>query len=247
MTVADIYAFLNELFPFSTACDWDNSGLLVGNKNATVTKAVIALDCNDSVIAEAQKMGAELIITHHPVIFPEIHSVLSDSLVHRLIKSGISVICAHTNLDKADGGVNDCLAAALELKNVETIKTIDDFSIKIGNSNDALTPDEFAKFVGNKLGIIPRYCVGSSKIKRIAVCGGSGGDFLDDAINAGADAFVTADIKHHILLEAAHRGITLIDGGHFATEDTVIEPLKSLLQGKFPEILFKTNHFSVIR
>ena len=247
MKVKDIYNFLDVLFPFSSACEWDNSGLLVGNKNATVTKVIIALDCTDSVINEAEATGAELIITHHPVIFPEVNSVLTDSLLHRLISNNISVISAHTNLDKGKGGVNDCLAKTLVLQNIETIKADNDFCIKIGNTEKAFTPDEFAKYVGDKLGIVPRYCIGNKNVEKVAVCGGSGGDFLGAAINAGADAYVSADIKHHVFLDAAHQGITLIDCGHFATEDTVIEPLKALLQNNFPEITFISNHFSVIR
>lgn len=247
MTVFDIYNFLDSRFPFSSACEWDNSGLLIGDKNAIVTKAVIALDCTDSVITEAEQMGAELIITHHPIIFPEINSVLADSLVHRIIHSGISVISAHTNLDKAKDGVNDCLAKTLGLKKIKTLPTEDNFSIRIGELGKELPPESFARLVGEKLHYVPRLCFGNRNIKRVAVCGGSGGDFLDDAIKANIDAFVTADVKHHVFLKAAHYGITLIDGGHFATEDTVIEPLKCILAKQFPEVLFVTNHFSVIR
>lgn len=247
MTVSDIYKFLDAFCPFSTACEWDNSGLLIGDKNATVTKVIIALDCTDSVITEAEITGAELIITHHPVIFPSVNSVLSDSVVHRLVKSDISVISAHTNLDKAERGVNYCLAKFLGLHSVSSIDVSDGFSIRCGELESPFTPDEFVKYVGEKLGIMPRYCVGNRNIKRVAVCGGSGGDFLGDAIKAGTDAYVTADIKHHVFLEAAHQGITLIDGGHFATEDTVIAPLKNLLSINFPKITFRTNHSSVIR
>ena len=247
MTVFDIYNFLDSRFPFSDACEWDNSGLLIGDKNATVTKAIIALDCTDSVIAQAKQIGAELIITHHPIIFPEINSVLAEGLIHRVINSGISVISAHTNLDKAKGGVNDCLAKALGLKKIKVLHTKDNFSIRIGELGNEMSPQAFAGFVGEKLNYIPRFCVGNRNIKRVAVCGGSGGDFLDDAIKANADAYVTADVKHHVFLNAAHHGITLIDGGHFATEDTVIEPLRSILQKQFPDILFTANHLSVIR
>lgn len=247
MTVFDIYKFLDAFCPFSTACEWDNSGLLIGNKNAPVTKAIIALDCTDSVLTETENTGAELIITHHPVIFPSVNSVLADSLLHRLIKNGISVISVHTNLDKAERGVNYCLAKHLGLHSVFSIDATDGFSIRCGELDTTFTPDEFAKYAGEKLGIIPRFCSGNRRISRVAVCGGSGGDFLDDAIKAGADAYVTADIKHHVFLDAANRGITLIDGGHFATEDTVIEPLKNLLSIKFPTIKFLTNHTSVIR
>ena len=130
MTVNDIYSFLNEFAPFDTACDFDNAGLLIGAKDAEVDKCIIALDCTEAVVDEAIQKGAQLIITHHPVIFSGLKSVLADSLVYRLIENNISVISAHTNLDIADGGVNDCLAKALGLKDVKKIVCDDGFSFK---------------------------------------------------------------------------------------------------------------------
>ncbi len=246
MKVNDIYLFLNELCPFDTACDFDNAGLLVGDKDASVTKVVVALDCTESVVNQAIELGAELIITHHPVIFSPLKSVLSGSIAYKLIKNGISVISAHTNLDVADGGVNDCLANALELKQVEKIICEDGFSFRKGVLDNEYTPTDFAKFVGQRLNFSPRFTIGKKNIKTVAVCGGSGGDMLYDAIKAGANALVTADVKHHVLLEAAQLSFTLIDCGHFNTEDVVIEPLKSVLCEKFPNIAFFTNHESYI-
>ena len=247
MTVLDIFEFLNERFPFSTAAEWDNSGLLLGDKKNTVTKVVISLDCTESTVNLAEEIGAELIITHHPLIFPETESILANTLIPRLNERGISLISAHTNLDKATGGVNDCLSAALGLKNVKKIPTFEDFTINLGEIDKELSPEDFAKYVGEKLKVTPRFNEGKTSIKTVAVCGGSGGDFLPYAINANADAYVTADIKHHVFLDANICGITLVDGGHYATEDTVTEPLKALLQTKFPRILFVTNHIIAFR
>ena len=246
MTVNDIYAYLNEFCPFDTACDFDNVGLLVGDKNATVTKAVIALDCTLDAVNQAIETGAELIITHHPVIFSPLKSVTAESIVYRLIKNNISVISAHTNLDVADGGVNDCLAATLNLCDVETVVADDGFTFRKGVLDTECTPDEFALYVKNALNFSPRFTVGQGKIKTVAVCGGSGGDMLYDALNAGADALVTAEVKHHVFLDAADIGFTLIDCGHFNTEDVVVKPLKNLLSKKFPDITFTTNHKSYI-
>ncbi len=246
MTVNDIYLFLNDFCPFDTASDFDNAGLLIGDKNATVTKAVIALDCTKSAIDKACEIGAELIITHHPVIFGGIKKVMSDSIVYRLVKSGISVISAHTNLDIADGGVNDCLATALGLTEIEKVVCDDGFSFRIGSLSREHSPADFAKYAGEKLNFSPRFTVGKKAVKRVAVCGGSGGDMLADAVTAGADAYVTADVKHNVFLDAARLGITLIDCGHFNTEDIVIEPLKNVLCDKFRDILFITDHNSVI-
>lgn len=246
MTVNDIYLFLNELCPFDTASDFDNAGLLIGDKNATVTKAVIALDCTESAINKAIDTGAQLIITHHPVIFGGIKNVLSDSIVYRLIKNGISVISAHTNLDIADGGVNDCLAKALGLTEIQKIVCDDGFSFRIGALGREYSPADFAKYAGEKLNFSPRFTVGKKAVGRVAVCGGSGGDMLANAVSAGADAYLTADVKHNVFIEAANIGITLIDCGHFSTEDVVIEPLKKALCDKFSDILFITDHNSVI-
>lgn len=247
MTVFDIYNFLNERFPFNTAAEWDNSGLVIGDKNNIVTKAVISLDCTEDTVKLAEDIGAELIITHHPLIFPETESLLANALIPRLESQNISLISAHTNLDKAVGGVNDCLAQVLGLKNVKTVPTLEGFSIKLGELENELTPEQFARYVGERLKVTPRFSKGSRNIRHVAVCGGSGGDFLPDAIVAAADAFVTADIKHHVFLDAGISGVTLIDGGHYATEDTVIEPLKNILQAKFTEILFVSNHFIAFR
>ncbi len=246
MKVNDIFEFLNEFCPFDTACDFDNTGLLIGDKDCDVTRVVVALDCTEDVINEATKIGAELIITHHPVIFSPLKSVTADGIAYRLIKSGISVISAHTNLDITDGGVNDCLAKALKLRNVEKIVCEDGFSFRKGVLDKEYTPDEFALYVKEALNFSPRFTIGKTKIKTVAVCGGSGGDMLYDAVNANADALVTADVKHNIFIEAANMDFTLIDCGHFNTEDVVIEPLKSILSKKFPDITFVTNHKSYI-
>ncbi|MBR5011347.1 MAG: Nif3-like dinuclear metal center hexameric protein [Clostridia bacterium] len=246
MTVNDIYSFLNDFAPFDTACDFDNAGLLIGEKDAEVDKCIVALDCTEAVVDEAIQKGAQLIITHHPVIFSGLKSVLADSLVYRLIENNISVISAHTNLDIADGGVNDCLAKALGLKEIKKIVCDDGFSFKCGQLNDDISPESFAKYVGEKLNFSPRFTVGKKKIKTVAVCGGSGGDLFPTAIKNGCDALVTADVKHNFFIDAAAQGFTLIDCGHFNTEDVVIEPLKELLSEKFGDVQFFTNHTSYI-
>ena len=246
MTVNDIYSFLDEKFPFALACDFDNCGLLIGDKNATVTKAVVCLDCTASAVDTAIKSGAELIISHHPVIFSGLKEVLSHSIVHRIIQNNISVISAHTNLDSACGGVNDTLAAVLQLENVEKVISSDGLIYRKGVLKNSLSPAEFAKFVGEKLSISVRYTAGARDIKNVAVCGGSGADFLYDVAAMGLDALVTADIKHHFFVDADRLGITLIDGGHFCTENVVINPLTELLQKQFPQISFTADNTSPV-
>lgn len=247
MTVNDIYSFLDERFPFSLACDFDNAGLLLGDKNATVTKAVVCLDCTVSAVDKAIDLGAELIISHHPVIFSGLKEVLSDSIVHRIIQNNISVISAHTNLDSACGGVNDTLASILELENVESVTGDDGLIYRKGTLKNPLSPAALAKFVGEKLGIAVRYATGTRDIKTVAVCGGSGADFLYDTAAQGLDALVTADVKHHFFVDADRLGITLIDGGHFHTENVVINPLTALLQKQFPDIIFTADNTAPVK
>ncbi len=247
MTVRDIYNFLDGKFPFTGALDYDNSGLLIGDAEQTVSGAIVCLDCTNSTIELAEKTGAQLIITHHPVIFDPIRSILQGDIVHEIIKHGISVISAHTNLDTAEGGVNDALANALSLQNIEKIVCNDGFTFRKGNLGTPMTADELAEFAGKTLGIKPRYTDGNKKIYTVAVCGGSGGNMIADAIDSGADAYITGDIKHNIFVYAANVGFTIMDCGHFATEQTVIEPLTALLRSKFSDIRFYVDRNSYIK
>lgn len=247
MTVKDIYDYLDALCPFDSALDFDNAGLLIGSYNSPVEKAVVSLDCTKAAVKQAKDMRAELIITHHPVIFGGIKAISSDSIYSDLIKSGINVISAHTNLDSADGGVNDCLVKTLGLENTKKIVCADGFSFRRGSLPFETSPAALAKYAGEKLNFSPRFVEGNTVIKTVAVCGGSGGDFLQQAYDAGCEAYITAECKHHVFIQAENLGITLIDCGHFATEDVVTEPLKNNLQAAFPDIVFAANHESGIK
>lgn len=247
MIVYDFYDFLDERYDFSSALEFDNVGLLVGDGREKVTGVLVCLDCTDEAIGEAVKLGANLIVTHHPVIFDPLKAVTEQSLVYRLIRNGISVISAHTNLDQADGGVNDALAETLGLQNIEKIADREGFLYRIGELPESMTSDELAKMVGEKLSLRVKFVGNNSFIKRVAVCGGAGGSMLADVIGAGVDAFVTADVKHNVFLDAHAEGLTLIDAGHFNTEDTVIEKLTAELLAKFPELNIKSFHFSPIK
>lgn len=247
MIVYDIYDFLDEKYDFSSALSYDNVGLLVGDGRDTVRGILVCLDLTDEAISEAVKIGANLIVTHHPVIFDPLKSVTEQSLVYRLIRNGISVISAHTNLDQADGGVNDALAESLGLSNVEKIADSEGFLYRIGEFEEPLSSDELAKLVGEKLSVPVKYVGNSSFIKRVAVCGGSGGSMLSDVLLSGADAFVTADVKHNVFMEAHSSGITLIDAGHFNTENVVVDILGKELIKAFSDVRLKTFNYSPIK
>lgn len=247
MTVKDIFDFLNNRFPVETACGFDNVGLLVGDPDVTVSSAVIALDCTDAVIESASKLNAKLIITHHPVIFDPLKSVLADTIVYKLIKNGISVISMHTNLDVGQGGVNDSLCAALGLTQVEKVAGGDGYMLNRGVLSPVLSSDELAAYLKERLGGGIKYVGTDKKIEKVLVCSGSGGGYLYDTARLCCDALITADIKHNVFLDAERLGIALFDAGHFNTEDVVTEPLKQLLEQSLEGIAFTVCHTSEIK
>lgn len=246
MRIKSIFDFLNEKFPVETACDFDNVGLLIGNKNRSVTKVLVALDCTNAAVDEAIKIGAQLIVTHHPVIFEPIKSIDADGKIGRLIENKISVISMHTNFDQGINGINDVLCQKIGLKNVKPLTARDGYVLKVGET-DNLTADEFAQKLKTSLNTTVRFTDSGKRINRVMVCSGAGGGFLDDAVNAGADALVAADIKHSVFLEADEKGICLFDAGHFETEDIAVEPLKEMLQNEFKNTQFFTNHYYPVK
>lgn len=247
MTVQNIFDFLNEKFPTDSACNFDNVGLLVGDPDTEVQKAVIALDCTLSAINTAVNKGAQLIITHHPIIFNPLKQVLAGSAVYEVIKSGISVISMHTNLDVGVGGVNDCLSSALTLNNVTKVAAEDGYLLNTGELTTPLYPDDLAVYIKGKLGGAVKYFGADKEIKRVLLCSGSGGSYLSEALRHNCDALITADVKHNQFLDAERLGISLFDAGHFDTEDIVIEPLKEILQAQFPNIAFIADRISKIK
>ncbi len=241
MTVNDIFQFLNKLFPVENAMDFDNVGILIGDPEKSVNKALICLDCTSETIKIAKNTASDLIITHHPVIFDPIKNILADSVQFELIKSDISVISMHTNLDIGVNGVNDTLCNILELKNIASLPCCDGYTIKSGiiPKTDA---NGLAKLIKAKIGGCIKYVDGGKPISNVLVCGGSGGNYIKEAIDGRFDALITADIKHHHFLMAADNSVSLFDAGHFNTEDIIIEPLKALLTDNFNDVEFITYH-----
>ena len=248
MILREIYDYIDSFAPFSTQCDFDNAGFLVGNESEELSFGVVALDVTSEAIDFAESVGANLIVTHHPVIFEGLKSVKSDSLVYRLVKSGISVISAHTNLDMAKGGINDILCEILGLENVcGALPEGDVFSARIGNLSEPLTPDEFGAAIQMNLGPASiKYVKGKENIFKVAVCSGSGGSMLNELAESEIQAFVTADVKHNLFLEASRLGISLYDCGHFDTEDIIVGPLTARLNEKFGN-KFREFHSDIIK
>lgn len=247
MTVLDLYEYLDQRAPFSTALSFDNCGILLGDEEARVTKALVCLDVTDAVAKEAIACGAELIISHHPVIFHGLKRILKGDLVYQLIQAGITVVSAHTNLDMAEYGVNHQLAMACGLV-LDTIRCFPkeeerqtDGCGLVGRLESPLQPEELALSVKESLsaGCI-KLVAGSREIETVVVSCGAGSFLLDEAIYAGVDALVTSEVKHHEMLAAKAAGLTLIDAGHYETEQIVIRPLAEELAEQFSSISFYT-------
>lgn len=246
--VEEIRAFLDELAPQALAEDWDNVGALV-DCGSNVTSVMMALDITDEVVTEAEMAGCQLIVSHHPVIFHPVRTITdgdpTGQILLELAERGVAAICAHTNLDAAQGGVNDCLAQTLELTQIEQLHQdgVDregrPYGIgRVGLAHcPGLTAGEYAAFVKEKLGAASvRFADGGRPVHRVAVGGGSCGSMVADALAAGCDTFVTADVKYDQYLQAKAQGLTLMDAGHFATENVVCAPLARWLSDRFPGV-----------
>ena len=251
-TVKDIMNFMESLAPRSMKMDWDNVGLLCGSSSAPVTKILLALDPFEHVCKEAADWGADLLVTHHPLIFRPVSAVTDSCDTTRsimlLCRHGISAINAHTNLDCAPGGVNDVLAEALGLQNVQVVKPdgVDTEGrpyglLRMGEVAEQELP-AFLSHVKEALGCNGlRYADGGKTVHKVAVGGGSCAGELMDALDAGCDTFVTADVKYNSFWDAEFVGINLIDAGHFATENPIVRVLAQKIAAAFPEVEVKIS------
>ena len=251
-TVTHIYDAIDRLAPFWLTMDFDNTGVLVGDRNREVSCALLALDCTPAVVEQAKQLGAQLIVTHHPVIFHPLKRVNEDAVVYQLIRSDIAVISAHTNLDIAQGGVNDALASAIGLRDCRGLELLNEqtgaWLGRIGTLPEPLSPEAFAAHIKACLNAASvKFAAAPRAIHTVALCSGSGADCLDAAISAGADALLTSEVKQHEYLAAAAAGISIFDAGHFDTEDIVIEPLRDYLAKEIPDVHFFTTHRSAIQ
>lgn len=227
--VKDFYDFLNSIAPFETQEDWDNSGMLVGDMDAEVKKVAVVLDITHEEIKKAKAIGADLIISHHPVIFNPIKSVTSGSVPYELVASSINALCCHTPLDIADGGTNDSLA---ELLGIEVTRTENPI-LRLGTV-EPTTAENLAGKIAKTLNTKVRYADTGRKIEKIAICTGAGCSLIEAA--GEIDAFITGDASHHNFLDCVQAGITLIAAGHYETEIVVVPVLVKKLQARFPDI-----------
>lgn len=230
-----IFAWENRI-PLFLQEEWDNCGLQAGRTSNECTGIVFALDLFYDVIDECEKQNANLIVTHHPAVFVPLKSVTDQTytgeMILKCIEKDISVYSSHTNLDWVNGGVNDVITDLLNLSDVSALRKFEDdkllkYSIGEGRIGkiEKTTLSEFAKNIKNVFDApnIIFYGDENKKIEKVAVLGGSGMDFAEDALKSGADVLVTADIKYHGACDYVEKGLTLIDIGHYWSEFPVMK------------------------
>ncbi len=235
--LSDLYGRIAELAPVELKLGFDNVGLLVGSWEDEVDRVLCALDITEEVIEEGKRLGADLLVSHHPLFFELKNVTDSDttgSRVLHLARAGMSAICMHTNLDIAPGGVNDVLAGVLGISDAAPFGA--ERCGRVGWVEEQSLPDFMGRVKAalNAGGL--RYVDAGRPVHRVAVLGGAGGNDMTDALEAGADTYVTADVKHHQFIDARELGLNLIDAGHFSTENVVVPVLAELIASSFPEV-----------
>lgn len=245
ITVRDVESTLYNWAPSGLAAIWDNVGLLVGAPDREVKKILTTLDITESVVDEAVQTGADLIVAHHPVMNCTWHPVQTlrtddrqGRILTGLVENYISAICMHTNLDAADGGVNDALAEKLGLLQTEYLT--DEKIGRVGTLKCQIPLVEFTRFVVKSLGCNGlRYTNCGRPVHRVAVGGGACGEYIAQAIALGCDTFVTSDLRYHDFLDT--KELNLIDAGHFPTEQVIVPELCRRLQAAFSAVSVSTS------
>lgn len=239
MTVYELYKQLCELIPPSLSCDWDNDGdMCMPIPEREVRRVLIALDITGEVVKTAIEGDYDLILSHHPLLFHGLkHLVAGEMTAHKCIelcRAGISAFSFHTRLDAVEGGVNDVLATLLDME--DAIPFGNDSIGRIGNLKCEMTAEKFAGLVARRLDAPAVTLSDAGKtVRRVAVLGGSGGDFMREALSVGADTYVTGDAGFHHIVDAPQLGINLIVAGHHHTEHPICAHLSDMIRDLVPE------------
>ena len=236
MKASELIRPIEEFAPVYEQEKWDNCGFSVGDPNMEVSKALVALDCTESVVDEAIETGADIIITHHPLIFGGVKKITPRNelgrIIYKAVRNNIAIYAAHTNMDKAAGGVSSVMADKLGLCCRE-ILTPDGFGIA-GSLEEELSVEEFVGKLKNAFGVDVVRCSApfKEKISRVAVCGGSGKSFIADAMGKGAQVYVTGDITYHDFY--AEKGFMVMDIGHYFSEYSIVDVFANIVYKNFP-------------
>ena len=237
--ISDVYSFLDEKYPLSLQESWDNSGYIVESDSEKCSKILLTLDITNDSVNEAIYKKADLAISHHPVIFNPLKKIQVDTPVYKLIRSGIGAICMHTNLDIAEGGTNTVIVRKIaeKLDISANIESLDESGlgciIELDNVVDCDCLASILKEIFN-IDRIKMSMYGEFILSKIAICSGSGGSLWKLAKAKGCDALITGDVKHDIWIDANNSKFTVIDCGHFHTENIVLWELRRALEEKFP-------------
>lgn len=245
MKVKDIIATLEDFAPLSTQEAYDNAGLITGDPEADATGALLCVDVTEEILDEAVAAGINLVISHHPIIFLPLRSLAGGSntcrVVAKAVKNDIAIYACHTNLDRARHGMAYVLAHKLGLRNV--VQGLDETGFgAIGELPEPMIVEEFLRGVMSALniGCIRHSALCKDKVQRVALINGAGGDGLEKAIAAGADIFLTADLRHDRFLAARGR-IVLADIGHYESEFCAMELMFDIITKKFPNFAVRPS------
>ncbi len=238
--VKDVTKVIEEFAPLSIQEKWDNSGLCIGSPDSPVTSVLLGLDCTPELVDEAVECGADMIVTHHPLIFSGLKKISPDDMigkaVFKAIKAGISIYAAHTNADKVIAGVSGAMAAKLGLKDVEILSDEGEGTGLgvVGNLPEPLTVEQAVELVKNcfSLSALRASRPLEGKIERVAMCGGSGGSLIAAAKAAGAQLYLSGDISYHNFFTSDD--FMLMDIGHYESEIEIVDILFSLIKKNFP-------------
>ncbi|HQB63252.1 MAG TPA: Nif3-like dinuclear metal center hexameric protein [Sedimentibacter sp.] len=250
MNVSSIINFLNDEVKIKDHESWDNSGLQIGSMEVNINKIMLTFDLDMEAAKHAVKEKADLIITHHPFFFSSIKKIDRDThegqIIYMLIKENINLYSIHTSYDMADKGVTYNLAEKLNISDYQVLHPVNIDNSGYGGIGEVapINIREYSKFVKEalKADYIKLYCNDEKTVKKVAFCGGSGSEFIQDAIRQGADVYITGDIKYHQAQEALKNNLCIIDGGHYNTEVHSMELIEEVIKKTNIQIInFKSN------
>ncbi len=240
MKVKEIISVIEDFAPLSLQEGWDNSGLCVGSPEDEVTSVLLGLDCTPELVDEAAACGADMIVTHHPLIFKGVRKITPDDrtglAIIKAIKAGIAIYAAHTSADKVLSGVSGAMAARLGLKNVRILDEDGEGTGLgiVGEFETPLTSEEVLTLIKERfsLKVVRTSRPLEDRIERVALCGGSGGSLIAAAMAAGAQLYVSGDISYHNFF--TEPGFMIMDIGHYESEIEIVDILFSLIKKNFP-------------